>query len=97
MGETADHARASYSTAVKGVQEYNNKVLEFAQANMNAAFEFTQRLALAKTPSEFVSLSTEHALKQFEVLAEQTKYLASLAQNGTIAAAQPLRPHGPRR
>ena len=60
------------------------------------AFDFAHRLSQVKTPSEFVSLSTEHARKQFETLAEQTKQLAALAQKVTVASAEPLKPSSPR-
>ena len=42
--EAADLIRNSYSTAVKGMQDYNNKVIEFARANSNAAFDFVQKM-----------------------------------------------------
>jgi phasin len=90
--ETADRVRSSYSTAIKGAQDYNKKLLEFANENVNAAFDFAHRLSQVKTPSEFVSLSTEHAHKRFETLAEQTKQLAALAQRVTTASAEPLKP-----
>ena len=34
----------SYSTAIKGAQEYNTRFIEFAQNNTKAAFDFIQRL-----------------------------------------------------
>jgi hypothetical protein len=37
--EAADLIKNSYSTAVTGVQDYNNKIIEFAQANTNTALE----------------------------------------------------------
>ena len=39
----------SYSTAVKGVQDYNAKFIEFARANTEAAFEFAQKLSSLKS------------------------------------------------
>jgi hypothetical protein len=42
--EATDVIKASYSTAVKGAQDYNNKLFEFAQTNTNTAFEFAKRL-----------------------------------------------------
>jgi phasin len=81
----------SYSTAVKGAQDYNNKVLEFAQTNTEAAFGFAQKLSDVKSPSDFIELSTEHSRKQFETLTEQTKELAALAQKVTLATAEPLK------
>jgi phasin len=89
--EATDLIKVSYSTAVKGVQDYNNKLLEFAQANTNAAFEFAQRLPGVKSPSEFVELSTERARKQLETLTEQTKELAALAQKVSLATTEPLK------
>lgn len=81
----------SYSTAVKGAQDYNAKFLEFARANTEANFEFAQNLSSVKSPSEFFELSTNHSRKQFETLTEQTKELTALAQKVTLAAAEPLR------
>ena len=80
-----------YSAAVKGVQEYNNKVIEFTHANTKTAFDFAQRMSGVKSPSEFVELSTELAQLQLTTLAEQAKQLTALAQQATLATAEPLR------
>ena len=89
--EGTNHIKNSYSTAVRGAQDYNNKILEFAQTNTNIAFDFAQKLSGVKSPSDFMELSTEHSRKQFETLTEQTKELAALAQKVTLATAEPLR------
>jgi phasin len=81
----------SFSTAVKGAQDYNAKVIEFANANTEAALAFTQKLFGVKSPSDFIALSTEHSHQQFETLTEQTKELAALAQKVTLATAEPLK------
>jgi len=90
-GEAAAVFKTSYSTAIKGAQDYNKKVLEFAQTNTEAAFGFAQKLSDVKSPSDFIELSTEHSRKQYETLTEQTKELAALAQRVTLATAEPLR------
>jgi phasin len=90
-GEAAALIKNSYSTAIKGAQDYNNKVLEFAQTNTEAAFGFAKKLSDVKSPSDFMELSTEHSRKQYETLTEQTKELAALAQKVTLATAEPLR------
>jgi phasin len=90
-GEAATLIKNSYSTAFKGAQDYNNKVLEFAQTNTEAAFGFAQKLSDVKSPSDFIELSTEHSRKQYETLTEQTKELAALAQKVTLATAEPLK------
>jgi hypothetical protein len=61
--EAADLIKTS-SKAVKGMQDYNNKIIEFAHANTNAAFDFVQKLSGVKSPTAFVELWTEHARKQ---------------------------------
>ena len=81
----------SYSRSVKGAQEYNTKVIEFARTNAEAAFDFAQELVGVKSPSEFFELSTSHSRKQFESLSEQAKELAMLAQKVTLATTEPLK------
>ena len=81
----------SCSTAVKGMQDYSSKFVEFARANAEATVEFAQKLSSVKSPSEFFELSTDHSRKQFEILTEQTKELATLAQEVMLATAEPLK------
>ena len=61
--EAAGAMQHSYLTGLKGVQDYNQKWIEFAQANTQAAMDFYQKLSGVKSPSEFIELSTEHAQK----------------------------------
>jgi hypothetical protein len=55
------------------------------------AFDFIQKASGARSPSAFVELSTEHASKQLELLTEQAKQLATLAQKATLATAEPIK------
>lgn len=89
--EATDLIKNSFSTAVKGAQDYHNKVVEFAQTNTNVAFEFVQKLSAVKSPSDVIELSTKHSRNQFETLSEQTKELAALAQKVALATAEPLK------
>jgi phasin len=89
--EATDLIKNSYSTAVKGAQDYNTKFIEFAQTNTEAALDFVQKLSGVKSPSDFIELSTEHSRKQLEKLTEQTKELAALAQKVTLATVEPLK------
>jgi phasin len=89
--EAADLIKSSYWTAVKGVEDYNSKFIEFARANTNATFDFVQKLSGVKSPTAFIELWTEHARKQVETLTEQSKQLATLAQTATRATAEPLK------
>ena len=89
--EAADLIKASSSTALKGLQDYNNKFLEFAHENSNTAFEFVQKLFGVKSPSDFIELSTQHVRTQTETLTDQGKQLAELAQKIAVATAEPLK------
>jgi len=79
------------ATATQGFKDSNAKVIEFARANSNAAFDFANELLAVKSPSEFIQLSTEQARKQFEVLSAQTKELTALHQKVMLETAEPLK------
>src|SRR5262249_25723627 len=81
----------TYATASKGAADYALKVLEMSRHNTNSAFDFAVELLGAKTFSEVVELSSAHARRQFEVLSDQTKELASLAQKVATEAAEPIK------
>jgi len=78
------------STTIKGVQNYNAKAVEFAQTNIAAAIDFTQKMWGVKAPTEFTELSTNHFRKQCEALTKQTKELTELAQKVVAATTQPV-------
>ena len=89
--EATDLIMSSFSTAVKGAQDYNAKAIEFVQTNTKATVDFVQKLSGVKLPSEFIELSTDHSRTQFETLTEQTKELGALAQKVTLATVEPLK------
>ncbi len=75
----------SYLAAIRRAHDYNTKLIEFAQKNTAAGFEFAQDLSSVKSPAEFLELSGSHSRKQFETLTEQAKELATLAQKVALA------------
>ena len=89
--EATDLIKNSYSSAMKCAQDYNNKCIEIVHANTNAAFEYLQKLSSVQSPSAFAELSTEHARKQLETLAEQTRELTALAQKATAETTEPIK------
>jgi phasin len=80
----------SYSTAVENVRDYSLKMIEMAQANIEAVFESARQLATAKTPSDMVERWTSHTRRQFEMLSEQTKELTALGQKLVGESAEPI-------
>ena len=89
-GETTKVMQQTYSAASKGAVDFNLHLLDIAQANMNAAFDFARQLAHVTSPSQFIELSTAHVRKEVERFTEQTRDLTQLAQKVTAEASQPL-------
>lgn len=81
----------TYTTASKGVTEYNSKVLEALQENVNSAFDYFTSLLQVKSMAEAVELSTSHARQRFEAVTGQTKDLSALAQKVAAETSEPLK------
>jgi hypothetical protein len=81
----------SYAVNMKGVQEYNAKVLEFANTNTTSAFAFMQQLTTAKSPTEFFALSSNHMRQAFETYTRQAQELAAIAQKATTATTDTIK------
>ena len=79
------------STAAQGAMDCNAKVIEFARANSNAAFDYAGELLAVKSPSELLEVSAEHVRKQIEVLSTQAKELTALSQKVLLETAEPLK------
>ena len=77
--------------AMRGLQEYNETLLEITQSNVNSTFEFLRQAAAAKSPSELIALAAGHARRQYETSVEQAKELASLGQKFARASAEPVK------
>src|SRR6202521_3415686 len=80
----------TFKTAATGASEFNRKMIENARANTNAIFDHAIALLGAKSLSEAIEVSTAHARKQFEAVADQTKGLTALAQKVTTEIAEPV-------
>jgi phasin len=89
--EATDMLETTYATATKGASDYGLKVIDAARVNTNAAFDFAGDLITAKTLSEVIELSSTHARRQFEALAQQSKELGALAQKVATDAAEPIK------
>jgi hypothetical protein len=90
--EAARFVKNTYSTTSNGTQEYSTKVLEFAQVNTDAAFEYVRQLSSAKSPAEFFALSNDRVRQQFEVLFRQAQELTAIARKMTVATREPVKP-----
>jgi hypothetical protein len=82
-GEATNLLKHTSATTFKGTQDYSAKVLEFTNANINAAVEQATKLASVKSPMEFFALSNDYAKRQFEILTRQAQELAAIIQKMT--------------
>jgi Phasin protein len=67
-----------FSSAAANVRAYQAKLLEMAQANMQFAFEFAQRLATIRSPVEFPSVIAELTGKRIAMFRQHSKEMAEL-------------------
>jgi len=91
MEETADKAKSSCSIALEGAQRYNAKLFEFAKTNSDAALNYVQEFADARSPADLIQITTRHAAAQIEVSVEQAKELGALGQRIASESAELFR------
>jgi len=82
---------ASAEAAQSGRREINRKAIEYAERNVNAAFDFAQQLVRAKDTTEIVQLQQEFLRHQVEQMNSQLKELGQHATQTTRSATEALR------
>ena len=85
--KAADLLANTYEAAAKRTTDYNRKLIEMTRTNTRAAFDCIHELLGAKSPSEFIELSTAQMRKQFEIVSGQNKEFCALAQEMATEAA----------
>jgi len=88
--EQAQAIEQSYSATVEKMRDYNLKMIDMAQANTAAVFEFARQLSTAKSSFELAELWTTHTRKQLQMLREQITELAALGQKFAGESAGPI-------
>ncbi len=73
-----------FSSATANVRAYQAKLLEMAQANMQLAFEFAQRLATIRSPVEILSVVAEFTSKRIAMF---QKYSIEMAELSTVVVS----------
>jgi hypothetical protein len=68
-----------FSSATANVRAYQAKLLEMAQANMQLAFEFAQRLATIRSPVEFISVIAEFTSKRIFMFRKYANEMVELS------------------
>ena len=68
-----------FSSATANVRAYQAKLLEMAQANVQFALEFAQRLATIRSPVEFLSVNAEFTSKRFDMFRKHSKEMVEIS------------------
>lgn len=68
-----------FSSATENVRAYQAKLLEMAQANMQFAFEFAQRLATVRSPVDILRVIEEFTSKRIAMFQKHSKEMAELS------------------
>ncbi len=84
MGQFQGRAEAAHSSA----SEIAHKSLAYAEKNVEATFEFTQRLMQAKDASEIMALQSDYLSKQMQALSSQVQDLGQSAAKIVVDAAK---------
>ncbi len=90
MEDATAAMEASLDKASKGTAEFNSKVMELAERNMNAGFEFARRLAGAQTQTEAMELQAGFMREQLDALKTQADEIQQLSTRIATDASQPL-------
>jgi hypothetical protein len=81
--DVAEPCDGPLAAAAAGTTEYGLRIMEASCINANAMLVFASALLRAKSLSEMVMVTTAHARKQIETVADQTKQLATAAHKMT--------------
>jgi hypothetical protein len=86
--DTAESSDGTLAAAAAGSTEYSLRIMEATCINTNAMVAFASAMLRAKSLSELVVITTAHARRQIETVADQTKQLAVAAHK--MASKSPL-------
>ena len=77
------------STAQAGAKGMSEKVMGFAEANINNSFEFAQKLVRAKDIQEVMALQQEFLKSQMQAMQAQAKDIGTTATKAAMDSAKP--------
>jgi phasin len=86
-----DAIEAVFTSVSKGAGDYSAKLFDIVKSNTEASFELAQGLVGAKTLPEAFDLWSQHARKQVETVASQTKELVELTQKVANDTVEPIK------
>ncbi len=87
--KTTETMETQASAAQAGAKDVGQKVMGFAEQNINNSFEFAQKLVRAKDVQEVMALQQEFLKSQMQAMQAQAKDLGAAATKVTMDAAKP--------
>jgi len=78
MRDTFSNKAFGFSSVAANVQAYQAKLLEMAQANMQFALEFAQRLATVRSPVEILRVIEEFTSRRTAMFQKHSQEMAEL-------------------
>ena len=88
--ETVRGIQEGVTSALENVRDLNVRLIDMAQANSDAAFDFAREVAEAKAPSDLVQAWTTHATKHFDMLTKQAGEVTTLGQRFASTSSEPV-------
>lgn len=79
--QTMTGMEGSTKAMQSGAMDMNRKMMTFAEANVEATFEFAERLVRARDMQEMVSLQQEFLRVQMDRMSQQARELGERAGN----------------
>jgi hypothetical protein len=74
---SASNQTKVFALAVANPPTYSAKLLEITQANVLLAFEFGSKIAMTKSPTEFLAVSAEFIRRRIDMFGQHSKELAA--------------------
>lgn len=87
--KTAVTLETQASTAQSGAKDVGQKVMGFAEQNINNSFDFAQKLVRAKDIQEVMALQQEFLKSQMQAMQAQAKDLGTTATKVAMDSAKP--------
>jgi phasin protein len=93
LGNPLDTFERSFKAAGQGAIAVNQKLLDFARANMSSGFDFAVSLAFASSPMQMMQLQVSYWDERMKVLASQAEELRALSAELMAKTSEPIRQH----
>ena len=91
LGNPLDTFGRSFKAAAQGAIAVNQKLIDFARANMQSGFDFAVSLATASSPMQMMQLQVSYWNERMKVLASQAEELRVLSADLTAKTSEPIR------